>query len=129
MVDPAYVNEGYKDLPDDHEIGNSGTVLRQHKGGTAKKLALEDEPKGFWSRVADHVQLTMPVCKFLRRHDSSAPAFGKVYHGWFEMGEHLEKPSAISYSATASEKHASRWAYSHAAIFAAGYVVDPEFIQ
>ena len=31
------------------------------------------------------------------------------------------------YKATATEKHAERWAYGHAGIAAAAYVLDPEF--
>ena len=57
VVDPAYVAQNYKDLPDDMEITNCATVSRQHKGGTAKKLVLDDDAKGFWNRVSDHVKL------------------------------------------------------------------------
>jgi hypothetical protein len=70
----------------------------------------------------------MPICKFLRRHDTSAPAVGKVYHGWFEMGNHLEA-SDVGYAPESASKHADRWAYAHAAIFGAAYVVDPEFAE
>ena len=70
----------------------------------------------------------MPILKFLRRHDSSAPAAGKVYHGWFEMGKAM-KETDVSYTAKASERHGERWAYAHSAFFAAGYVLDPEFID
>ena len=122
VVDPEYVKEKYKDLPDEVEAGNCENLTRQHKGGSAKRLVLDDADGGFWQRVHGHVKLTMPICKFLRRHDSSAPAAGKVYHGWYEMGEHL-KASTVSYAATAVEKHAERWAYGHSAFFAAGTAV------
>ena len=72
--------------------------------------------------------MTMPICKFLRRHDTSAPATGKVYHGWFEIGEHI-KQSCVSYADKAIEKHEERWLYAHCDFFAAGYVLDPEFID
>ena len=91
VVDPDYIKENYKDLPTDMDQVNGEKVAREHKGGTAKKFVLDDDSSGgFWQRVDDHVSLSMPLCKFLRRHDSSAPAVGKVYHGWFEMGEHLK---------------------------------------
>ena len=90
----------------------------QFWGGTTKKLLMEDD--GFWKRVDNHVKLTMPICKFLRRHDTSAPAAGKVYHGWFEIGEHL-KESNVSYASDAAKKHEDRWAYAHSPFFAAGY--------
>ena len=70
----------------------------------------------------------MPVCKFLRRHDTSAPAAGKVYHGWFELGQHLEE-SDVSYADKALEKHGERWAYAHSPFYAVAYVLDPEFIE
>jgi hypothetical protein len=128
VVDPEYAKENYKDLPDDVELGSCEKVSRENKGGTAKKLVLDDAGDGFWQRVRSHVSLTMPICKFLRRHDSSAPAAGKVYHGWFEMGEHV-KQSSVSYSSKASDKFDERWAYSHSAFWAAGYCVDPEYIS
>ena len=88
VVDQRYTAENYLDMSDKREIGNGGTVVREHKGGTAKKLVLDDA--GFWQRVRRHVGLTMPICKLLRRHDSAAPSVGKVYHGWFEVGESID---------------------------------------
>ena len=66
VVDADYVKENYKDLPADMEYVSGEKVAREHRGGTAKKLILDDECDGFWKRVADHVSLTMPICKFLR---------------------------------------------------------------
>jgi hypothetical protein len=126
VVDPDYVAQKYKDLPDDHEITNCETVSRQHKGGAAKALVLDE---GFWARVKAHVRATMPLCKFLRRHDTSAPSAGKVYHGWFEMGEHISSQPASAYKAHMVEKHMDRWNYGDCALYFAGYVLDPEFID
>ena len=126
VVDSRYTAEGYEDRGDERELGNGGTVLREHKGGTAKKHVLDDS--GFWQRVRQHVSLTMPICKLLRRHDSSAPSVGKVYHGWYEVGECIDE-STVPYAATAKEKYDSRWAYSHSPFFAAAYVLDPEFVD
>ena len=89
---------------------NGEKVAREHKGGTAKKFVLDDAAEGFWQRVDDHVKIAMPIWKFLRRHDSSAPATGKVYHGWYEMGDYLEK-SEVRYAAESTAKHEARWAY------------------
>ena len=100
VVDPRYVKEKYEDKGDERETSNCGVVLREHKGGTAKRLVLDDD--GFWRRVRDHVSLTMPICKLLRRHDSSAPSVGKVYHGWYEMGESIAE-SSVPYAADASD--------------------------
>jgi hypothetical protein len=128
VVDPEYVKQNYKDLPADHETSNCSTLVREHKGGAAKKLVLDDADGGFWQRVASHVAITMPICKLLRRFDTSAPGTGKVYSSWFEMGESI-KASDASYKKEVGEKHAERWVYAHHPFFAAGYVCDPEFID
>ena len=126
VVDTRYTAENYRDKTDQREDSNCLHVVREHKGGTAKRLVLDDS--GFWQRVRSHVSLTMPVCKLLRRHDSSAPTVGKVYHGWFEMGESLGE-SSVSYAKDAQDKHAARWIYAHSPFFAAAYVLDPELVD
>lgn len=125
VVDDDYVAENYKDGPDQTEATNCESVVRAKKGGTAKVLVLDD---GFWSRVKDHVASTMPILKLLRRHDSSAPTVGKVYNGFFQLGEHL-KSLTVRYKDELLEKHEKRWAYGHCDLFAAAYVLDPEFID
>lgn len=85
-----------------------------------------NDDDGFWTRVETHVECTMPIIKFLRRHDSSAPTVGKVYHGFFSVGEHLKATSA-EYQKQAEEFFNARWAYGHAPFFAAAYCVDPEY--
>lgn len=83
VVDEEYAAQKFKD-GDDQEEENHGVIhRRQHKGGTAKRLVQDDE--GFWSQVEEHVKVTGPAHKMLRRHDSSAPTAGKLYSGWFEL--------------------------------------------
>lgn len=125
------MKENYKDTADTAEHGNGMTSTRQNKGATAKALVLNDgdvASGGFWSGVEEHVKLTLPIYKLLRRHDSSAPTVGKVYHGFFEVGESI-KASNATYREQASDKFDARWAYGHVDFFAAAYVVDPEFIN
>ena len=124
VVDPDYVAQNYKDLPDDQDITNCETVSRQHKGGLAKKLVLDDS---YWSRVKAHVAATMPLFKFIRRHDTSAPSTGKVYYGWYEMGEHLKRQTDLPYKDLLIKKHGERWDYADCALYFAGYVLDQEF--
>ena len=126
VVDARYVAEKYEDKGDDRETSNCQVVMREHKGGTAKRLVLDDS--GFWARVRHHVSLTMPICKLLRRHDTSAPSVGKVYHGWFEMGESINE-SSVPDAEAAQDKFTARWIYAHSDFFAAAYVVDPEFVD
>lgn len=66
------------------------------------------------------------VCIHNCRFDTGAPTIGKLYSSWYEVGEHL-KTTQSEYANEASEAHARRWAYGHAAIAAAAYVLDPEF--
>eukprot|EP00966_Prymnesium_polylepis_P004645 106422-Prymnesium_polylepis.1 len=40
-------------------MSNCATVVREHKGGAAKKLVLDNADGGFWQRVASHVAITM----------------------------------------------------------------------
>lgn len=124
VVDDEYLAENYKDAPNEVEETNCTRQVRENKGGTAKQLVNDDD--GFWKRVESHVECTMPIIKFLRRHDSSAPTVGKVYHGFFSIGEHLKTTSA-GYKKEAEQCFNTRWEYGHAPFFAAAYCVDPEY--
>jgi len=91
---------------------------------------LDDEPAGFWDRVEKHVRATWPMYKLLRHHDTTAPSVGKVYHGFYSVGQHIaEKCQDISYSKQLKEAHHERWCYGgDGPFFCAAYMVDPEFI-
>jgi hypothetical protein len=127
VVDPEYVAQKYKDKGDSEEATGTGRVYRTNKGATASKLVLEED--GFWQRVTTHVKVTKPIFKMLRRFDSSAPAVGKVYSSWFELGEHLEHETGATYASGLGDKHSERWAYGHSDFAAAAYYLDPEFIN
>ena len=77
-------------------------------------------------RVQKHVHATEPIFKFLRRVDTGSPTLGKLYSGWFELGEFL-KGTASDFKKVALDKWLERWAYGHRDVAAAAYVVDPEF--
>lgn len=126
VVDAEYAAKNYKDAANTEEATGTGKTVRSNKGATTKKLVLDDE--GFWDRVTTHVTATKPLVKMLRRFDTSAPAIGKIYSSWFEAGQHLQDLDA-PYQSKAVDKHAERWAYGHSPIIAAGYVLDPEFID
>ena len=124
VCSPDYVAKKYKDTGNTIEEGGSGRRTYCNKGATCKQL-IQDED-GFWTRVARHVAATMPIFKFLRRVDTGAPTLGKLYSGWFELGQFLK--SALSdFSKVAEEKWEERWAYGHRDVSAAAYVLDPEF--
>lgn len=126
VVDPDYVAQNYKDLPDEMEMGNCEKIVREHKAGSAKAAVLDEQ--GYWSDLTQHFSITAPIFKLLRRHDSSAPSVGKLYSGWFEMMENV-KTSDAPYMNKVHEFAENRWAYGHADIAAAAYVLDPEFIS
>lgn len=127
VVDPAYVAMKYKDKQDTEEQrGDGRPAVRTNQGATTRSLVIDDD--GFWERVTAHVQVTNPLYKMLRRFDTSAPAIGKVYSSWFEVGQRL-KESDSPLAAKFVEKHEDRWAYGHSDILAAAYVLDPEFID
>lgn len=128
VVSEEYQKMQYKDLPDAIDQGNGVQMIREQKGATVRNLILDDSPNGFWHRVKEHVSFTAPVLRLIRRHDSSAPSVGKVYHGWFEVGKSMEDSTA-TYAARGKEKFDQRWAYSHCDLFSAAYVLDPEFIS
>lgn len=91
-------------------------------------LVLNDCENGFWSGVKQHVQDTQPIFNMLRRHDSSAPTVGKVFQGWFDIGENIKKSTA-PYKEEMQEKHQQRWDYGDVPFFTAAYVLDPEYIN
>ena len=89
---PDYIAKKYKDTGNTIEDGGTGRRSFSNKGATCKKLVQDDD--GFWVRVRKHVTATLPIFKFLRRVDTGSPTLGKLYSGWFELGEWLN--SAVS---------------------------------
>ena len=72
----------------------------------------------------------MPIIKLLRMLDSNKPVIGKVYDRMFLVGERLRQMEAAAPWAKAmGEKHAARWEYLHSPFHAAGYALDPEFLE
>ena len=119
-----YVAKKYKDTGITVDEGGTGRRSYTNKGATCKKLVQDDE--GFWTRVQKHVSATLPIYKFLRRVDTGSPTIGKLYSGWFELGEFL-KGSSTEFRKVVIERWEERWAYGHCDAAAAAYVVDPEF--
>eukprot|EP00965_Chrysotila_dentata_P057157 1896488-Pleurochrysis_carterae.AAC.2 len=53
---------------------------------------------------------------------------GKIYDRMFMIGERMDKSDA-SWKQQANEIHEARWEYLHSPIYAAGYALDPEFLE
>ena len=124
VVDKDYAAKKYKDTGNTIEDGGTGRRTYCNKGATCKRLIQDDD--GFWARVEKHVNATLPIFKFLRRTDTGSPTLGKLYSGWFELGEFL-KGATSDFKKVAVEKWLERWAYGHRDVAAAAYVLDPEF--
>ena len=105
VCSPDYVAKKYKDTGNTIEDGGAGRRSYSNKGGTCKRLIQDDE--GFWTRVTKHVTATLPIFKFLRRVDTGSPTLGKLYSGWFELGEFL-KGTVSDFKEVALEKWAER---------------------
>lgn len=131
VTDSAYLAQNFKDRADEREYTNCEVHVRKHKGSTARKFVLDEEPSGFWSRVACHVNATLPMFHLLRRHDTTAPSVGKVYNGFFQVGEHIKENCAdVSYQQDLLDIHHKRWCYGgDGPFFCAAYMLDPEFIS
>ena len=69
-----------------------------------------------------------PVVKLLRLMDGEKPAMGKVYDRMYMIGQRIES-SDVSWKAKAAKIHSDRWEYLHSEMHAAGYALDPEFMQ
>ncbi len=69
-----------------------------------------------------------PIVKLLRIMDGEAPAMGKIYDRMFMIGEKI-KGYDYSWKEKAEEIHGERWEYLHSIFHAAGYALDPEFME
>ena len=97
-------------------------------GGRVKSIALDED--NFWAPLVDILRVAMPLIKLLRMMDSNKPVIGKVYDRMFLVGERLKSMEAtVSWAKAMGEKHAARWEYLHSSFHAAGYALDPEFLE
>ena len=69
-----------------------------------------------------------PLVKLLRLMDGERPAMGKIYDRMFVLKEKIEA-SVVSWKDKAAKIHSDRWEYVHSEFHAAGYALDPEFME
>ena len=74
------------------------------------------------------LQIMTPIVKLLRLMDGEKPAMGKVYDRMFMIGNKIDA-SSVSWKAEAAKIHVDRWEYLHSDMHAAGYALDPEFME
>ena len=109
-------------------VDNDDDTLEPGIGPRVAEIVLDE--KGFWEPLITILHVAMPLIKLLRMLDSNKPIIGKVYMSMFLIGERLKKLEVkVPWAKTMSEKHAARWEYLHSPFHAAGYALDPEFIE
>ena len=69
-----------------------------------------------------------PVVKLLRLMDGEKPAMGKVYDRMFMIGQKIAERT-YTWKDKAAVIHSTRWEYLHSEMHAAGYALDPEFME
>ena len=107
----------------------AGEELDANIGAKVKAIVLDDD--GFWQPLTMILYVAMPLIKLLRAMDGKKPMMGKVYDRMFAIGERIKtlESKGISWAVTMAEKHAYRWEYLHSPFHAAGYALDPEFLE
>jgi hypothetical protein len=71
----------------------------------------------------------LPVYQTLRMLDGNKPVIGKVYDKMFMLVDIIEKKSPAAWRALATKIHEDRWEYMHSDMHAAGYALDPEYLN
>ena len=74
------------------------------------------------------LQMLLPVKQVLRVLDSNKPTISKVYDMMFNLGERIRN-SEHDWAAEAIKCFDERWLYIHSPIYAAGYALDPEYMD
>jgi hypothetical protein len=83
---------------------------------------------GFWEPMVDALKVMTPVVKLLRLCDGEMPAMGKIYARMFDLVERT-KTMKVAWANDAAKLISSRWEYLHSHMHAAGYALDPEFME
>lgn len=100
----------------------------------------DDETDGsFWEGIRFVAAVFEPCYKLMRLTDSSAPLMGKFYKLMSNLGGDLEdlfadgspwsKAPWVEHKEEIVEGHTKRWDYMHCRYHAAGYALDPNFLQ
>mgnify|MGYP003685936907 CR=1 FL=1 len=97
-------------------------------GRKVKAIVLDDE--GFWKPLTLILHVAMPIVKLLRLMDGNKFCMGKVYDGMFMIGQRIESmQSKVPWFKDLAKVHAGRWEYLHSPMHAAGYALDPQYMQ
>lgn len=82
----------------------------------------------WWEQLNDLLNLLSPVRVMLRVLDSNKPTISKVYNLMFNLGNRLRELT-VPWKDEAIKCFDERWIYLHSPLHAAGYALDPEFLD
>lgn len=73
--------------------------------------------------------LCRPVIKLLRLVDGTMAVMGKVYHGFFQVQEHIKALPGMPEDRREEvlSLFTKRWEQGHSLLHAAGYALDPDY--
>ena len=71
----------------------------------------------------------MPVMVFLRLMDSPMPVMGKVYHGFYQLQEHIKGIDGMDKDRQEQLEQllVACWDAAHSPLHGAAYALDPEY--
>ena len=104
-------------------------MLDRDIGSKVRAILLDEE--AFWKPLTVILHVAMPLIKLLRGLAGKQPMMGKVYMRMFQIGERIAglQQKGVPWAASMKQIHADRWEYFHSDFHAAGYALDPEFIE
>ena len=82
----------------------------------------------WWGEMDAFLQVLLPVKKLLKFTDGDKPTCSKMYNGMFQLGRQIAK-AQVSWANKAKDCFDERWEYIHTPLHAAGYALDPEFLD
>ncbi len=83
---------------------------------------------GWWATLDTLLALLTPVKQVLRVLDSNKPTISKIYDLMYSLGVQIGKLE-VPWQADAVRCFDERWVYLHSPIHAAGYALDPEYLE
>jgi len=98
---------------------------RSHLGIEVTSCVLSSD---FWEEVELLISIVGPINRMMRLVDGDTPCMGKVYEGMDRVIEHIQGLDLDESKITSlKEMCIKRWDQFHVPLYAAAYILDPEF--
>ena len=129
VVTAEYARQKFSTRGRREEDLQDGEVLDRDIGSKVRAILLDEE--AFWKPLTVILHVAMPLIKLLRGLDGKQPMMGKVYMRMFQIGERIAalQEKGVPWAASMKRIHEDRWEFIHPPFHAAGYALDPEFIE